>query len=78
MQSKVIKYEHKEKRCAKKMVIVFLNKAMKNCCTHRNFSILNTICDHGAKVKSVPHASDLTIIDEFHRIEHEGMNFHGE
>lgn len=64
-------------RCAKKMEIVFLNKSMKNCCAHRNFNIRNSICDHGAKFKSVPHASDVTVIDEFHRIEHDGKNFHG-
>lgn len=60
------------------MVILFLNKTMKNFCTPRNFNLLNSICDHGAKFKPVPHASDVTTIDEFHRIEHEGMNFHGE
>lgn len=74
----VIKHEHREKKCAKKMVIVFLNKAMKNCCPHRNFNILNSICDHSAKLKSAPHASDVTTIDGFCRIEQEGMNFHGE
>lgn len=62
----------------KKIEIVFLNKSMKNCYTHRNFNILNSICDHGAKFKSTPHASDVTTIYEFHRIEgkHEGKNFH--
>lgn len=74
----VIKHEHREKRCVKKMVIVFLNKAMRICCTHRNFNILNSICDHGVRFKSVPHASDAATIDEFCRIEHEGLNFHGE
>jgi len=36
----------------------FLTKAVKHFCTYRNFSILNSICDHSANFKDVPSASN--------------------
>lgn len=53
-----MKHECREKKCVKKIVLLCLNKAMKNCCTYRNFNIPIEPTLFGL---NVPYANSVTV-----------------
>lgn len=57
-QKEVMKHKCREKRCIKKIVLLCLNKTMKNCCTYRNFSIL---IEPTLFSLNVPYANSVTV-----------------